>query len=382
MKPTFSKRTSLLHPKLMIPGPVDVSDSVLAAMATQVMPHYGTEWTALYKETTTALKSVFHTEGDIFLMVGSGSCGLDAAINSLFVPGEKVLITMNGFFSDRIAQLSRAHGLRVVEVVAEWGRPIDPEAADRLLSEDREIAGMIAVHHETSTGVLNPVRELGGLARRHHIPFLVDAVSSLGGEEFFMDDWGVDICVAASNKCLQSAPGISPIAVGKNAWKVMQAKEFEAPGWYLNLRLWKQYLEEWGDWHPAPVTMATNTVLALNAALEELFNEGLENRIARYKETALYFRQEIARLGFDLFVSGEQASSCISSVCRLPDMDTSAFITYLLKEKNIHIAGGLGQTKESIFRIGHMGKAGSRFYADTLLNAVKDYFGKAPLEKE
>lgn len=379
MEPTFSQRTSLLHPKLMIPGPVDVSDSVLAAMATQVMPHYGSEWTALYKETTTALQSVFHTEGDIFLMVGSGSCGLDAAINSLFVPGEKVLVTLNGFFGDRIAQLARAHALRVVEVTAEWGRPIDPASADRLLSQDREIAGMIAVHHETSTGVLNPVRAFGELARKHHIPLLVDAVSSLGGEELKMDEWGVDICVTASNKCLESVPGVAPIAVGANAWKVMQAKQFEAPGWYLNLRLWKQYLEEWGNWHPAPVTMATNTVIALNAALEELFQEGLENRINRYKETARYFREEIHRLGFSLYVSGETASSCISSVSRLPGMDVAAFITYLLEDKNIHIAGGLGETRGSIFRIGHMGKAGSRLYADTLLKAVQEYCGKTPL---
>jgi alanine-glyoxylate transaminase / serine-glyoxylate transaminase / serine-pyruvate transaminase len=363
----------------MIPGPVDVSDSVIAAMATQVMPHYGTEWTALYKETTTALKSVFHTEGDIFLVVGSGSCGLDAAINSLFVPGEKVLITLNGFFGDRIAQLARAHGLTIVEAVAEWGRPVEPASVDKLLSADNEIAGIIAVHHETSTGVLNPVRELGSLAQKYNVPLIVDAVSSLGGEELKMDEWGMDICVTASNKCLESVPGVSPVAVSTNAWKVIQGKQFNAPGWYLNLRLWKQYLEEWGNWHPAPVTMATNTVIALNAALEELFKEGLYNRINRYKETAGYFRQGIQELGFGLFVSGEYSSSCISSVCCLPHMDTSSFITYLLDKKNIHIAGGLGQTKGSIFRVGHMGKAGSRLYADLLLKAVKDYCSNIPL---
>jgi alanine-glyoxylate transaminase / serine-glyoxylate transaminase / serine-pyruvate transaminase len=378
MEPTFNKRPSLCHPKLMIPGPVDVSDSVIAAMATQVVPHYGTEWTALYKETTTALKSVFHTEGDVFLLVGSGTCGLDAAINSLFVPGEKVIVTMNGFFGDRIAQLARAHGLSIVEAVAEWGSPVDPNSMDGLLSADKGIAGIIAVHHETSTGVLNPIRELGGVARKHNVPLLVDGVSSLGGEELQMDEWGVDICVTASNKCLESVPGVSPVAVSANAWKVMQGKQFNAPGWYLNLRLWKQYQEEWGNWHPAPVTMATNTVIALNAALEELFKEGLDNRIKRYKETALFFRQEINLLGFDLFVSGGYASSCISSVCCLPDMDISSFISYLLEEKNIHIAGGLGQTKGVIFRVGHMGKAGSRLYTETLLKAVKDYRSNIP----
>lgn len=373
MELTFNKRAALRHPRLMIPGPVDVSDAVVAAMANQVVPHYGPEWTALYKETTFVLQSIFQTQGDVFLMVGSGSAGLDAAINSLFTPGEKVLVTVNGFFGDRIVQFSRAHGLRVVEAAADWGKPVDPLTVEQLLTDDRQISGMIAVHHETSTGVLNPIQEMGSLARKYGIPLIVDAVSSLGGEELKMDEWGVDICVTASNKCLESVPGVAPVAVGPNAWKVMQGKQPAAPGWYLNLRLWKQYLEEWGDWHPAPVTMATNTVIALNAALEELVHEGPANRIKRYWETASYFREEIQKIGFEMFANGPGASSCISAVYRLPQMDAPKFISYLLEEKEIHIAGGLGQTKGAIFRVGHMGKAGSHSYVDILLDAVKDY---------
>jgi alanine-glyoxylate transaminase/serine-glyoxylate transaminase/serine-pyruvate transaminase len=379
MEPTFSKRTSLRHPKLMIPGPVDVQDSVIAALAQQVQPHYGAEWTALYKETTYALKAVFQTEGDVILLVGSGSGGLDTAINSVFIPGEKVLITNNGFFGDRIAQLARSHGLEIVEATAEWGHPVDPDSVDKLLSKDKTIAGMIAVHHETSTGVLNPIKDLGMLARKFEIPIIADAVSSLGGEELKMDEWGIDVCVTASNKCLESVPGVSPIAISPNAWKVIERKVTAAPGWYLNLKLWRKYAEEWSSWHPYPITMATSTVVALNAALEELFREGLNNRIARYKETARYFRQEIQKLGFNLFVDGEISSSCISSVCRLPNMEVSSLMAYLLEEKDIRIAGGLGQTSGAIFRVGHMGKAGSRLYADTLLKAIKDYCSNKPL---
>ena len=373
MELTFNKRKSLRRPRLMIPGPVDVSEAVIAAMANQVVPHYGSEWTALYKETTTALQSIFQTTGDVFLLVGSGSTGLEAAINSLFTPGEKVLITMNGFFGDRIAQFSRAHGLTVVEAVADWGKPVDLLTVERLLDRDRQISGIIAVHHETSTGVLNPVREMGSLARKYGIPLVVDAVSSLGGEELKMDEWGVDICVTASNKCLESVPGVSPVAVSANAWKVMQSKQTAAPGWYLNLRLWKQYLEEWGSWHPAPVTMATNTVIALNAAMEELVREGPANRIKRYREIAFYFREGIQELGFELFVSGQDASSCISAVRRLPQMEVPAFLSFLSEEKAIQIAGGLGQTSGAIFRVGHMGKAGSSLYVDLFLRALKEY---------
>jgi alanine-glyoxylate transaminase / serine-glyoxylate transaminase / serine-pyruvate transaminase len=373
MEPQFSSRKSLRYPKLMIPGPVDVRDSVLSAMARGVMPHYGTEWTRLYTETTEVLKSVFHTEGDVFLLPGSGTCGLDAAINSMFSPGEKVLLINNGFFGERLVELASAHDLKHVEAAAEWGKPVDPQMVEKLLLEDRAIAGMIAVHHETSTGVLNPIRELGSLAQRYGIPFIVDAVSSLGGEALQMDEWGIDICVAASNKALESVPGVALVAVGRNAWKYMEGKQPQAPGWYLNLRLWKRYLEEWGNWHPAPVTMATPAVIGLNAALEDLVNEGLENRIARYQETARYFRQAMQESGFQLFVNGDNASSCISAVCRLPGMDVPSLISYLLVEKNIQIAGGLGQTKGIIFRVGHMGKAGSIESVDVLLAAIREW---------
>jgi alanine-glyoxylate transaminase / serine-glyoxylate transaminase / serine-pyruvate transaminase len=373
MEPPFISRKSLHYPRLMIPGPVDVPDAVIAAMNNPVMPHYGVEWTNLYNETTTILKSIFRTDGDVFLLVGSGTCGLEAGINSMFAQGEKVLIVNNGFFGDRLIQLARAHNLPYVEAEAEWGKPVDPLVVEQLLAENPTIAGMITVHHETSTGVLNPIRELGNIARLHGIPLVVDAVSSLGGEALLMDKWNIDICVAGSNKCLESVPGVSPVAVSRCGWKYMESKQFDTPGWYLNLRLWKQYLEEWGNWHPAPVTMATPAVIALNAALEELVKEGLENRIARYKATAGYFRQLIEELGFQLFVNNEHASSCISSVCGLTNMDISSLISYLLKERNIQIAGGLGQTKGKIFRVGHMGKASSRECVDLFLNALQDY---------
>lgn len=373
MDAQFSVRKSLKYPKLMIPGPVDVQDSIIATMVNPVLPHYGTDWTALYTETTKVLKSIFHTDGDVFLLVGSGMCGLDAAINSLFAPGEKVLIINNGFFGERLIELARAHNLKIVEAVAEWGKAVDPLEVERILAEESAIAGMITVHHETSTGILNPIQELGSLASRAGIPLVVDAVSSLGGEELNMDEWGIDICVTASNKSLESVPGVSPVAVGRNAWKFMEGKQNEAPGWYLNLRLWKHYLEDWGNWHPTPVTMATPAVMALNAALEELVKEGLENRILRYRETARYFRQAIRDLGFQMFVDGPQSSSCISSICSLPNMDVPTLISFLLEEKNIQIAGGLGKTKGKIFRVGHMGKASSGDYVASLLDAIKEF---------
>lgn len=363
--------------RLLIPGPVEVDDTVLSEMGSPVVAHYGPRWTALYNETTERMRGVFRTNGDVFLLACSGSGGIEAALGSLFAPGERVIIGVNGFFSGRLTDIARSRGIDVVTITAALGQPIDVDAVRRALSRDTSMAGLVAVHHETSTGVLNPVAELGALAREFDVPFVVDAVSSLGGEELAMDDWGIDICVTASQKCLEAPPGLAPVAVGARAWNVMDRKRDHPAGWYLNLRVWRQYAREWGNWHPFPVTLPTNNVLALRAAIDRLVDEGLEGRIARYRDVARFLRSGLRDLGFEMFVDGEFAANVITAVRRLPGMDVADLITTLREEHGIRISGGMGETSGDIFRVGHMGKAGSRAYASLFLDALADYLGLA-----
>jgi alanine-glyoxylate transaminase/serine-glyoxylate transaminase/serine-pyruvate transaminase len=283
---------------------------------------------------------------------------------------------VNGFFGQRLATIARYRGIETVTVTAPWGQPISPDDVRAALAKHSSIAGLIVVHHETSTGVLNPVSDLGALAQEFDVPFIVDAVSSLGGEDLAMDDWGIDICVTASQKCLEAPPGLAPVAVSRHAWAVMDRKGHFPAGWYLNLRVWRQYVEDWGDWHPFPVTMATNNVLALRAALDRLEAEGLDRRIARYRDAAPFLRAGLRDLGSQLFVNGEVASSTITAVRRRPGMDVAQLITFLQEKHGIRIAGGLGETRGEIFRVGHMGKAASREYVSLLLEALADYLGE------
>jgi len=372
VKPLKAVKT-LPHHKLMIPGPVEVDDSVLAEMGAPVAVHYGPEWTAFYKDTVELMRQVFRTEGDVFLLVSSGTGGIEAGISSLLAPGERALVADNGFFGERLAIIARLRGLEVVTVTAPWGEPIAPEAVRTILEKDAGIAGLIVVHHETSTGVLNPLPALGSLARQFNVPFIVDAVSSLGGEELAMDDWGIDLCVTASQKCLEAPPGLAPVAVSRRAWEVMDRKGDFRAGFYLNLRVWRQYVEEWGNWHPFPVTMATSNVRALRAALDRLLAEGLAQRIERYRDTAQFLRAGLRELGFSLFVDGQAASSTITAVRRLPGMDVADLVTFLREKRGIRIAGGLGALKSEIFRVGHMGRAASRDYAALLLEGLAAY---------
>lgn len=361
------------RPKLMIPGPVDVDDGVLEPMGAPVAAHYGQEWTQLYKGTTELLRQIFRTQGDVFLLVSSGSGGMEAAVASLFREGQRVLVGVNGFFGERLEAIARSRSLDVVPVVAPWGTPLDPDAVRKAVAESGDVAGIVIVHHETSTGVLNPVREIGSLAQEYGLAYVVDAVSSLGGEELCMDEWGIDICVTASQKCLEAPPGVAPVAVGRRAWQRMDSQPDGSAGWYLNLKVWRQFAQDWGDWHPFPVTLPTNNVLALRAALDVLAAEGLEARIARYRQIAGIVREGIRRMNWSLFVDGEAASSTISVVRRPSGLDVGDLITFLREKRGIRIAGGLGPLQGQIFRVGHMGRAATRGYATMFLEGLRAY---------
>ena len=184
--------------RLMVPGPVTVEDDVLHEMGSPVQVHYGPEWTAIYKETTGLLQQVFQTQGDVHIMVGSGSAGLDAAVGSMTAPGDTIIIGCNGFFGERIIAIAQDYGLNVVRVDAPFGRPLDPSAFDRALAQHPDAAAVMLIHLETSTTVINPVQDIAAVAHDYEVPIMVDVVSSLGGVPVKMDEWGLDICISAS----------------------------------------------------------------------------------------------------------------------------------------------------------------------------------------
>jgi alanine-glyoxylate transaminase/serine-glyoxylate transaminase/serine-pyruvate transaminase len=352
----------------MIPGPVMVEDEVLRQMSRPAQAHYGPEWTAIHKETTGLLRQVFQTQGDAFILVGSGSAGLDAAIGSLTAPGETIIVGSNGFFGQRLAAISRGYGLNVVPVEAPFGEPLEPSDFDRALAQHPGAAAVVVAHLETSTTVLNPLQAIVEVARRYDAPIIVDAVSSLGGVPLPMDAWGIDICVSASQKCLGALPGLAPVAVSPRAWAIMDSKPGRHHGWYLNLQVWRKFAQEWGDWHPFPVTMPTNNVLALRAGLQSLLADGLDARFRRYEALATRLRGGLRALGLRLFASEEHLAPILTGVYSPDGIPSSRIVNYLYTECGIKISGGFGdEVKERIFRIGHMGAAITEADIDALL---------------
>jgi alanine-glyoxylate transaminase/serine-glyoxylate transaminase/serine-pyruvate transaminase len=366
--------------KLMIPGPVDVEDKVLSEMALPVQVHYGDEWVKVYRETIDCLKQVFRTENDLFIMGGPGSAALDASLGSLLARGEKVLIPSNGFFGQRLRAMARSYGLEVVSLDFPLEQAISAAAVETHLQKEKDIQAVAVVHHETSTGVLNPLPEIAAVTNKTGVPIIVDAVASLGGVPLPVDEWGIDLCITVPNKCLAAPPGVSLISVSQRAWEMIESKSDRSHGWYLNLQTWKQYATEWASWHPYPTTMATNNVLALLASLRQLLAEGLETRYARTAKAAEMTREGLTAMGFEMFIEGPHASPLITAAKGRPDMSIAEMARFLRSECGIMIGGGIDELAGKIFRVGHMGRAISPEYIEAFLAGVRDFLQRKGLE--
>ncbi|MGD2207308.1 MAG: alanine--glyoxylate aminotransferase family protein [Anaerolineae bacterium] len=359
--------------RLMIPGPVDAEKDVLAAMSEPILPHYGQAWLEIYSEVIERLKQVFGTQNDLFLMVGPGSAGLDAALGSLTRTGEKVLVPSNGFFGQRLQVIARSYGLEVRTADVPQGQALDPEVIRRILSRERDIQALAMVHLETSTGVLNPLQEISAAADEFDTPIIVDAVSSLGGVPLPVDDWGIDVCVTVANKCLACPPGLAPLSVSPRAWDQMERKSGRAHGWYLNLRVWKDYAANWASWHPYPTTLPTNNIIALLVSLRRILDDGLETYYERHVQAAQTVRTRLKQLGFEMLTPEAHTSPLITAVYGLPGMDIADFRRYLVQEWQIMISGGLEELGGKIFRVGHIGKAASIEYTERFLDGTEAY---------
>lgn len=358
--------------KLMIPGPVDVPDEVREAMAVHAMPHYGDNWVRLFGETQEMAKQVFGTRGDLFIMPGPGTMALEAALGSALDPGDAVLVPSNGFFGERLIAIVESLGLKAVPLVFPLGAPVVPEDVDAALEAHPEVTTLAVVHHETSTGVLNPLEGIVAVAHSRGILTVVDAISSLGGVPLSVDAWGIDLCATVANKALETPPGIALLSVSPRAWEAIAARK-GLRGWYLDLRTWRWYSENWGSWHPSPVTMPTSNIYALHTSLLTLLEGGVQQRFAEYRAAAAATRAGLDAMGFPLFASDEYASPLITAFCMCPGVEPNDLQQALARDAGVMISGGLVELRGKILRVGHIGLARRRDYVLSFLLGVEDH---------
>lgn len=356
---------------LFIPGPAGAAPEVLEETARPIVPHYGADFVAAYNECRDRLKQVFRTGNDLFIIVGPGTAALDSAMASALPDGARVLVPHNGWFGARTAEMCRAHRARVEEMAFPIGEVIDAgRVVERLRGEPR-VDAVAWVHHETSTGVLNPVEPISRAARELGILSVIDAVSSLGGAPLEVDDWDVDLCVSVSNKAIASHPGLSAITVSEPAWAAIDANP-DTRSWYLDLRTWRRYDREWAAWHPYPTTVSSGQIAALSVALERILAEGLDAHVARTRRAAARVRSGLRGMGFEMFVPDEYASPLTTAVKAHPEIPAAELISQLRERHRIYISGGLADLAGKIFRVGHMGSAIEDAEVDLLLAAFED----------
>lgn len=355
---------------LFIPGPAGADAEVLDALARPITPHYGADFVREYNECRERMKRVFRTTHDLYLMVGPGTAALDGAMASALPDGSRVLVPANGWFGARMGRMFKAHRAEVEIMEFPLDGAIDADRVVERIREEPRLTAVGWVHHETSTGVLNPVREIATAAREHGVLSIIDAVSSVGGTELAVDDWCVDLCVSVSNKSLASQPGIAAISVSPLAWEAIDANP-DTRSWYLDLRTWRAYDTTWAAWHPYPTTVPPGLVYALNVALGKLLDEGLERRLERTRAVCDRVRSELRALGFEMFVPDEVASPVTTSVVARDDLPADDLVANLQRRHGIYISGGLDDLHGKIFRIGHMGSAIREEEVDLLLAAIR-----------
>lgn len=339
---------------LMGPGPSDVHPRVLKALSTPLVGHLDPAFLALMNEVRDLLRQVFGTKNELTLaMSGTGSAGMETVFVNLIEPGDRVVIGVNGLFGQRMVDVASRCGAKVIPVTAAWGEPIAPEAVEKALKQaDGPVKAVAVVHAETSTGVWQPLADIGRLAHEHGALFIVDAVTSLGGVPVEVDKNGIDACYSGTQKCLSVPPGLSPVTFSPRAQDVIRSRKTKIQSWYLDLSMIQQY---WGEerfyHHTAPISM----LYALREGLQVLVDEGLENVYRRHLELGRRLQAALEDMGLVLHVAEAFRLPQLTTV-RVPEgVDEAAIRRRLLEEFGIEIGGGLGELKGKVWRVGLMG---------------------------
>lgn len=336
---------------LLIPGPTPVPQTILLAGARPMVNHRGPEFKAALDECTQGLKRVFQTEHEVFILTASGTGGLEAAVVNMLSPGDLALSVSIGVFGDRFATIASIYGAKVEKLDFEMGKAADAAKVKARLAADtgKAIKAVLVTHNETSTGVTNDLAAIARVVKEHGALLIVDAISSLLAMDCQMDDWGLDVVVAGSQKGFMIPPGLCFIAISERASAAME--QARMPRFYFDLKQARRYLQE----GQTPWTPAVPQVFQLQAALRLLEQEGLRNCFARHAKLARATREGVKALGLKLLADEAVASSAVTAVRRPEGIEVAALRKLMLQQYAVVLAGGQGALRNDIFRIGHLG---------------------------
>ena len=355
---------------LLGPGPSDVPQRILDALARPTIGHLDPAFVGMMDELKGLLRYAFQTENALTIPVSApGSAGMESSFVNLVEPGDTVIVCRNGVFGGRMRENVVRAGGNAVMVEDEFGRPVDPEKVEAALRAHPGAKVVAFVHAETSTGVRSDADTLCRLAQAHGALSIVDAVTSLGGCEVDVDGWGADAVYSGSQKCLSAPPGLSPLTFSPRAVAAVKARKTPVQSWFLDVGLVMAYWDGASGrsyHHTAPVNM----LYALHESLLMLREEGLEPAWARHRANHERLRDGLARLGLGLLVEERYRLPQLNAVVVPEGVDEAGVRRGLLEKYNIEIGAGLGPLAGKIWRIGLMGASSRPDAVDRLLEAL------------
>jgi aspartate aminotransferase-like enzyme len=367
------------RPLLMIPGPTELPPPVIQAMNQPPTIQYDNSFdVGVLERTTLALREVFQTGNEVILMPGSGRTALEAGALSVVEPGDRVLVVVAGQFGVLMREILERLGAVVTEHAVELGRPLD---LGRLRAEAERLRpkAITLVHNETSTGSTYPAAEVGQIARSLGALYLLDTVSSVGGIDVRTDEWGVDLNMTGSQKCLAAPLGLALVAVSPRAWQAMERRRQVARSWAYDLLRWK---ESWipesrggkvkdGEGRRQPVSIPTHLTAAMQAAVGLILQEGLPHRFRRHAVAAAALRAGLGAMGLEMFPDPSIWSNTVSSLKAPTGLEAGAVVARMREQYGILIGTGLDTIRTTTLRIGTMGMTASPPYVLPTLSALE-----------
>lgn len=354
---------------LLGPGPSNADPAVVAAMNRQPIGHLDPAYLTLMDEVKELLRYAWQTDNELTYPVpGTGSAAMEATLANVIEPGDRVLVGVKGYFGHRLVDMAGRYGAEVSTLEKPWGQAFSTQDIRTALETHRP-AVLALVHAETSTGVRQPLEEIGELCRQFDCLLIADTVTSLGGVPIFLDDWKVDLAYSCSQKGLSCPPGISPFTMGPRAIDKLTRRKLPVSNWYLDASLLQKY---WGTERVYHHTAPVNMTYALREALRLLVEEGLEARWQRHQQTAEILWEGLAELGLNCHVAQEFRLPTLTTVQVPDDIDAGAVARILLNDYNLEIGGGLGALKGKVWRVGLMGNNSHPDRVERLLTALDE----------
>ena len=367
------------RPTLMIPGPTELAVPVIQALNQPPTIQYDRGFDeGVLEPTTLALKEVFQTKGEVIIMPGSGRTALEAGALSVIEPGDRVLVVGAGAFGALMREIMNRVGADMTEFPVEWGARLD---LDRLAHEAKALRpkAITLVHNETSTGTTYPAAEVGKIARSVDALYLLDTVSSIAGLDVRTDEWGVDLNMTGSQKCLGAPLGMALMAVSARAWEAMERRKTPAHSYAYDLRRWR---EQWmpvsrggkvpdGTPRRQPVSIPTHLTSALQVATRLILEEGLASRVQRHALAGAALRKGVSAMGLQMFPDATIYSNTVSCIRAPKDIDPAAVVTRMRERYGVLIGTGLDKIRTFTLRIGTMGITASPHYVLPTLSALE-----------